>query len=67
MNTRLCHFSCQKWTFGQKTMDSWLNEELSGCAFKDQRLTTRFKSIVACLSEKSGKSIPEICEEWAST
>ncbi|WP_027706632.1 IS4/Tn5 family transposase DNA-binding protein, partial [Zooshikella ganghwensis] len=48
-------------------MDSWLNEELSGCAFKDQRLTTRFKSIVACLSEKSGKSIPEICEEWAST
>lgn len=48
-------------------MADWLNEELSGCVFKDKRLTERFKSIVTHMSKGNGKSIPEVCEEWSMT
>ena len=46
-------------------MDSWLDEELSSCVFKDKRLTERFKVIVKALSKGCGHTIPQVCEEWA--
>lgn len=48
-------------------MTNWLDNELSGCEFKDKRLGNRFKKIIKALSTGSGKSIPQVCEEWAMT
>jgi len=48
-------------------MCDWLDSELSGCVFKDKRLTDRFKSLVAQMAKGNGKSIPEICNEWSMT
>lgn len=48
-------------------MDSWLSEELASCAFKDKRLADRFRKTVETLSQGVGKSIPEVCDEWAMT
>jgi len=46
-------------------MTSWLDEELSGCVFKDKRLESRFKQIVKTLSKGNGKAIPDVCEQWS--
>lgn len=46
-------------------MESWLADEGAGSVFKDERLTKRFKSIVETMSKGTGKTIPEVCEEWA--
>lgn len=48
-------------------MTSWITKELSGSIFKDKRLDARFRDIVKTLSSGSGKSIPEVCEQWSST
>lgn len=48
-------------------MESWLDDELSGSVFKDERLAKRFKKITAALSNSSGKTIPQVCEEWGMT
>lgn len=48
-------------------MTDWLDAELSGCEFKDKRLGDRFKKIAKALASGSGKSIPQVCEEWAMT
>lgn len=48
-------------------MGDWLDAELSGCEFKDKRLGDRFKKIAKALASGSGKSIPQVCEEWAMT
>jgi hypothetical protein len=46
-------------------MESWLNEEVSSCAFKDKRISQRFKKIILNLSQGNGKTIPEMCGKWA--
>ena len=46
-------------------MDSWLDQELSSCVFKDKRLTDRFKIIIKTLSKGCGQSIPQVCEQWS--
>ena len=48
-------------------MCEWLDAELSGCVFKDKRLTDRFKSLVNQMAKGNGKSIPEVCNEWSMT
>ena len=48
-------------------MESWLDEELSSCGFKDKRLEKRFKTLVATFQGNHGKSIPQIFEEWSAT
>jgi hypothetical protein len=49
------------------TTNDWLDTELSSCEFKDKRLGDRFKKIARALSSGSGKSIPQVCQEWAMT
>jgi len=48
-------------------MDTWMQEELEGADFGDQRLTKRFVKLVSDLSAKPEASIPQACEDWAST
>ena len=45
----------------------WVETELSGSEFKDKRLGERFKKIVKAMSTGTGKTIPEVCAEWAMT
>ena len=45
----------------------WIDNELSGCSFKDTRLGKRFRSLLAQLSSGPGESIPLVCQDWANT
>jgi hypothetical protein len=49
------------------TMDTWTQEELGGADFGDKRLTKRFVKLVSDLAAKPEESIPQACEDWAST
>ncbi len=48
-------------------MASWIENEIMGSKFKDQRLTARFRQIMSKLAASSGQTIPQICEDWAAT
>ena len=48
-------------------MDLWTQEELGGANFGDKRLTKRFVKLVSDLAAKPEASIPQACEDWAST
>ncbi len=48
-------------------MDQWMQEELGRADFGDKRLTKRFVSLVSDLAAKPEASIPQACEDWAST
>jgi len=45
----------------------WLNTELSGCEFQDERLDKRFRSLTEQLWDGLGESIPFACQDWANT
>jgi hypothetical protein len=46
---------------------SWIDQELSGCQFRDERLDKRFRKLLEQLSEGAGESIPMACQDWANT
>lgn len=48
-------------------MASGIDEEIAGSNFKDKRLTSRFHTILETLAAGDGKTIPQLCEDWAST
>lgn len=50
--------------FPRKT---WINQELSGCKFKDARHGKRIGKLLLQLSEEIGGSIPWACQDWANT
>jgi hypothetical protein len=45
----------------------WLDQELAGCHFEDERLGKRFRKLVHNLAEEVGESIPLACQDWANT
>jgi hypothetical protein len=45
----------------------WLDQELTDCQFKDERLGKRFKNLVKQLWNGRGGSIPFACQDWANT
>ena len=45
----------------------WLNNELAGCQFKDERLGKRFITLASQMWHGIGKSIPFSCQDWANT
>src|SRR5665213_606372 len=47
--------------------DDWLDRELGDCAFNDERLGKRFRSLLQQLSSSPGGSIPLVCQDWANT
>jgi hypothetical protein len=46
---------------------AWMERELAGCSFKDERLGKRFRSLLARLGSSIGESIPLVCQDWANT
>lgn len=51
----------------EESDESWMQRELAGCRFKDERLTKRFSMVLKQLSEGTAESIPLACQDWANT
>ena len=49
------------------TPSEWVDRELVGCEFKDERLGKRFRVLLEHLSNGMGESIPFACQDWANT
>lgn len=45
----------------------WIDKELAGCKFKDERLGKRFKNLFSQMSSSIGETIPFACQDWANT
>jgi hypothetical protein len=52
---------------GATCMGSWIDQELAGCKFADERLGKRFGVLMKQLSQGIGRTIPLACGDWAST
>jgi hypothetical protein len=50
-----------------ENIPAWIERELAGCSFKDERLGKRFRSLLARLGSSIGESIPLVCQDWANT
>lgn len=48
-------------------MDVWVERELDGCAFPDQRLKTRLGKLLGDLGQRIGEPVPMACQDWAAT
>lgn len=48
-------------------MDVWVEKEVMGCDFPDQRLKTRLGRLLTTLGQKIGDTIPTACQDWAAT
>jgi hypothetical protein len=47
--------------------DSWLDDELAGCAFADERLGQRLRKLLERMEGAMGESLPLACQDWANT
>jgi hypothetical protein len=48
-------------------MDVWVERELAGCEFPDQRLKGRLGRLLCDLGRRIGGTIPAACQDWAAT
>jgi len=48
-------------------MEAWVEQELAGGAFPDQRLKTRLGRLLGDLGERVGGTLPMACQDWAAT
>lgn len=48
-------------------MEGWVERELSGCSFGDERLGKRFGLLMEQLSTGLGQTLPLACGDWANT
>src|SRR3954465_5765941 len=46
---------------------SWVEQELAGSTFKDERLGRRLRKLLVQLADAVGAPIPLACQDWAST
>jgi Transposase DNA-binding len=56
-----------KGSAAQSNPDTWVDQEVAGCAFADARLDKRFRALLEQLAEGTGGSIPFACQDWANT
>ena len=47
--------------------DAWLDRELAGCSFADERLMKRLRRLLERMEGAVGESIPLACQDWANT
>jgi hypothetical protein len=47
--------------------EKWLDRELAGSSFADERLGQRFRKLVDQLEGAMGESLPLACQDWANT
>ena len=48
-------------------MEGWVEREIEGCEFPDERLKTRFGKLLGQLGKKIGAALPTACQDWAAT
>jgi hypothetical protein len=48
-------------------MEVWVERELDGSAFPDQRLKARLGTLLGDLGRRIGGTIPAACQDWAAT
>src|SRR3954464_3798026 len=48
-------------------MDEWVDRELNGGEFPDQRLKSRLAKILGDLGRRIGATVPMACQDWAAT
>lgn len=60
-------FQEEKHPSGGSKAPRWVDQELAGCQFEDERLDKRFRKLVRNLAESIGDSIPLACQDWANT
>ena len=48
-------------------MEVWVERELDGRAFPDQRLKARLGTLLGDLGRRVGGTIPAACQDWAAT
>ena len=48
-------------------MDAWIEHELDGCRFPDQRLKARLGKLVSDLGHRICSTLPMACQDWAAT
>lgn len=46
---------------------AWIDRELEGCSFADERLGKRLRKLLAQIGGALGASIPLACQDWANT
>jgi hypothetical protein len=46
---------------------TWLDRELAGCTFSDDRLAKRLRKLLEQLEGGMGASLPLACQDWAAT
>src|SRR4051794_18533558 len=46
---------------------SWVEQELAGSTFKDERLGRRLRKLLVQLADAVGAPIPLACQDWANT
>jgi Transposase DNA-binding len=48
-------------------MEVWVERELQGCEFSDQRLKLRLGKVLDKLGQTIGATLPTACQDWAAT
>jgi len=48
-------------------MDDWVDRELDGGEFPDQRLKSRLAKLLSDLGRRIGATVPMACQDWAAT
>jgi hypothetical protein len=48
-------------------MEGWVEREIEGCAFPDQRLKSRLGKVLSKLGRRVGATLPAACQDWAAT
>ena len=46
---------------------AWIERELAGCRFADERLGRRLRALLGQMAGAMGESIPLACQDWANT
>ena len=47
-----------------KLPNAWVDRELAGCDFSDERLGKRLRSLLERLAAHPGETIPLVCQDW---
>ena len=47
--------------------ENWVDREIAGCDFRDERLAKRFRKVLERIGSAMGQSIPLVCQDWANT
>src|SRR5215472_2023963 len=45
----------------------WLDQELAGSSFADERLGKRLRKLVELMGNAIGSTVPLACQDWANT